>query len=204
MSVRACILLLSGTLVWSGCASTRFERDLHAQRWSDAVRMFDADSTLQTNERAMFRVALLRSAPEKETYDPSLARELFERLLRRDPTPAVRESALRHLAVLNEMQRIETEAALREQATKAELDRLQDEVEQMRRHVTALEGRLRGEEDANALLRRIVDRLETDLSSREAELHLLRSELDRLKEIDFRRPQRPSDHDTTTAIRTPR
>jgi len=173
-----------------GCASTQFDRALDAQRWSDAAAALNADTSVLDNESTLFRAAMLYSFPNRATYDPMRARELFERLLRQYPAAPTRQSAVDQLSLLYTLQRTADSAAAVKQQLQSAIARLTADTVQMRRSVDSVAVRLRAEQDQTALLRKITTRLENDLQDREAQIRALHDELNHLKAIDLKRPLR--------------
>lgn len=195
--LRTCVL--TGALLSSACASSQFDRHFEARRWSAAADAFAADSSLHFREPTLFRAALLHATPRSETYDPARARELLERLMDLHPGTSRRETVQGMIALLDEVERVRIESALREQEVRRELAILNGEVVRLRDDIASLESRFQAREEENDLLRRITARLEADLREREYRLRLLTEELDRLKEIDLRSPARPSGRNQGTS-----
>jgi hypothetical protein len=186
----------AAALVASGCASSQFNRALDAHRWSDAAHAFDADTALLHDESALFQAAMLYSFPNRKTYDPARARTLFERLLELYPTTSKRQTAIDHLALLYELQRVENTSIAREQVLQAQIARLAADTVVLHAQLDSIAVRLRAEQDQTALLRKFANRLESDLQNREARLRALYDELDHLKAIDLKPPLRPKIGDT--------
>jgi hypothetical protein len=168
------------------CASTQFSKDIEAHRWMDAARAFDRDSSLRNNEQALYQAAMLYSFPNRDTYDPTEARALFERLLQLYPTTQHRQSALDHIAMLDAMQLVRDSAVIRQQTTQNKIAQIIGQMYTLRARLDTVTSELRDERSQNALLRKIAARLENDLQDRESQLRALNAELSRLKEIDLK------------------
>lgn len=193
-----------------GCASTQFDRHFEARQFADAARTFEADTALQTRERALFRAGIMHGMPQSPVYQPVLARQLIERLLLFYPNTTHREEANRILALLTEVERLEGEAARHERERVDSATELAD----LRRRIEWMETRFEVQEGEAALLRQVIERLEDDLQERESAFHAIQTELARLKEIDLG-PARSSapaptrggasrePRDTTTSAPTP-
>lgn len=78
-------LLLLGLLSGVGCTTTQFDRHHAAGRWDEAARVFRADSSLHNDPRTLYRAALVFASPDRDSFDPAAARELFARLITRHP-----------------------------------------------------------------------------------------------------------------------
>lgn len=174
----------------AGCASTQFDRAIDAHRWSEAATALNADTSILNNESTLFRAAMLYSFPNRATYDPMRARELFERLLRQYPANPMRQTAADQLSLLYTLQRTSDSAAVRQQQLQSEIARLTADTLQLRRSADSIAVRLRAEQDQTALLRKVATRLENDLQDREAQIRALHDELNHLKAIDLKRPLR--------------
>lgn len=178
------------TLMPLACASTQFDRYFEARQWSDAAREFAADSTLRSDDRALFRAAQLFGSPDSDAFDPERARQLLDDLIRLHPGSKQVGPALTMIALLDEVQRVRNDVILRERELQAEIHVLAHDVEQLQERIRWLESRFVAQEEQNQTLRRIADRLEFDLRDRENQLRALQDELDRLKDIDLSPPFR--------------
>jgi hypothetical protein len=186
------------------CASTQFDRALDAHQWSDAATALNADTSMLNNESTLFRAAMLYSFPNRATYDPMRARELFERLLRQYPATPMRQATADQLSLLYTLQRTSDDAAARQQELQSEIAQLAADTLQLRRSADSIAVRLRAEQDQTAVLRRIATRLENDLQEREAQLRALHDELNHLKAIDLKRPLRAQNRGPSAKKPTPR
>jgi peptidoglycan hydrolase CwlO-like protein len=182
------MLIVVGSL--TACATTRFERELKAGRWTNAAAAFDSDSSLHTSEQALFRAAMLHSFPNKETYNPTLARTLFQRLLRLYPSTSYRQAALDQLSALNEMRHIREESTRREREIQGEMVRLIAGTQGLLAQIDSLTRRVQSVDQQNEQMKKQIARLEADLRDREEQLRTLRAELSKLKEIDLNSTRR--------------
>jgi hypothetical protein len=185
----------------SACASSSFERAINAQQWSNASTLFQQDSALQRDERALFQAAMLYSFPGRETYDPERARTLFRRLLELYPSTRYRQGAVNHLALLYELQRVQGDADSRERELRSVIALLASDTTILRQRLDSIAVRLQAEQDQSALLRKVSTRLESDLRDRESQLRELTAELKQLKAIDLKSPSRGKLSDTTDRAR---
>jgi hypothetical protein len=172
----SCVVMLAAV----GCATTQFDRYLAQQRWADAATAFAADSSLHNDPRALYQAAVLYDSPDRPTYDPARARELFGQLLARFPASAYRADAASRLALLEQLLNGRADAAARERDLEARIAALANQVRQLH---TQLES-ASAQSDS---LRRGTGRLQSDLRERDEQLRALRLELERLKAIDLRR-----------------
>lgn len=194
-----CGIVVAMISVSSACATTtQFEKNLKARRWSDAALDFETDTSLHTNERALYRAALLHSFPNKETYNPTLARTLFQRLLRLYPSSSRHQASLDHIAMLDEMQKIRQDSSRREWEIQREMTRRISDTQLLLNRLDSLTQRLQTSEQQTDQLRKQVARLEADIKERDDQLRTLRAELLKLKEIDLNPSRRPGVIDTTT------
>jgi peptidoglycan hydrolase CwlO-like protein len=177
-------------LLLGACSVSSFDRHLAAQRWSDAADAFDADSSLLSSDRALYRAALLHASPALPTWEPLRARELLAFLLTEHPGSMHRESALRLVELIDEMESRRMHAEARQQQLETQRARLQNEVADLRTQLNATERRMQATDEESALLRAAVERLQLIVRDREEQLRQLRQELDRLKAIDLRVPPR--------------
>lgn len=157
------ILALFGSV---GCATSQFDRHFEAQRYAEAARVFEADSSLKEKERALYRIGLAYALPRSPIHQPKLAREHFEKLLTLFPGTSYRGEVGRLLELLGEMEELESHAAKRDA-----------EVKELTAEIAKLQGQARA--------------LEATLREREGQLRALQEELKRLKEIDLK-PSRPA------------
>lgn len=162
-----------------GCRSSSFDRSLSDEQWLAADQAFSADTTLQNDEQALYRAAVLYGSPNLPTYDGDRARALLRRLFARFPQTKYGPRAAERLAFLDEVARTRRDASLHE----ADLRR---RVAAMSAELPALQRRLDSLEAENRELRQSVTRLESDLRDREAQRRVLSLELERLKEIDLK------------------
>lgn len=77
----------------SGCASHAFHEHWRAGRHEEAAEAFRNDTTLETDARALYRMALLRLSPDLPVYDPAAARADLQSVLELEPGPALRREA---------------------------------------------------------------------------------------------------------------
>ena len=168
----------------SACATTQFDRYLAEERWADAARVLSADSSLLNDEHALYAAGMLYGTPGRPTFDPTIGRDLFRRLLLRFPQSGHRNDAVDRVALLEEVLRAQHDAEIKERDLAAQIEAL-----------TADTRILRAKLDSAGLqtdqVRRNTTRLEAELRDRDEQLRTLRRELQRLKEIDLK-PRPPA------------
>ncbi len=180
-------LAVTATLFVAACVRpmTQFDRYMAAGQWSDAAREFSGDSLLQNDEEAIYQAAVLHGTPDRQTYDPTRARGLFQGLLTKFPGTKHRDDAAARMMLLDDVLRTRRVAAARERE-------LEDRIAALTRESQTLRIRVDSVAAQSDSLRGAIGRLETLRKEREAELAALRLELQRLKEIDLKpRPTRP-------------
>ncbi len=184
-AVRIAIVSIGAVVVSAtACAPRQFDRELAAQRWSDAARTFSTDSALLHDERAVYLAGILYGTPSRPTYDPDRARGLFRRLLFQFPNTRYRADATDRLADMDALLRArDSNTALRREL-ESKIAARTAEVQQLRAILDSTTARA-------DLLRRNTARLESDLRDHDEQLRALRLELQRLKEIDLK-PRPPS------------
>ncbi len=193
------------TIIAIACATARtsqFDSAIDARNWSDAATALAADTSLLHNESTLFQAAMLYSFPDRPTYDPARARELFERLLREYPNTSRREAATDQLSLLYELQKASSDAVAKQQGLRAQIAQLTSDTLKLRRSIDSISVRLQAEQDQSALLRKVATRMESDLQDRENQLKVLHDELNHLKAIDLRSTIRTPAGDT--ALKKPR
>ena len=192
-------------LVGGACATARtsqFDTAIDARNWSDAATALAADTSLLDNESTLFQAAMLYSFPNRPTYDPARARDLFERLLKDYPNTSRRQPAIDQLSLLYELQKTNNNAVAKQQDLRAQIAQLAADTIKLRRSIDSIAVRLQAEQDQSALLRKVATRLENDLQDRENQLGVLHDELNHLKAIDLRSTIRTPSGDT--ALKKPR
>jgi hypothetical protein len=182
--------------------SSRFDSAINARNWSDAATALAADTSLLHSESTLFQAAMLYSFPDRATYDPVRARDLFERLLRDHPNTSLRQQAIDQLSLLYELQKTNNSAVAQQRSLRAQIARLTSDTLTLRRSIDSISVRLQAEQDQSALLRKVATRLESDLQDRENQLNVLHDELNHLKAIDLRSTIRTPSGDT--ALKKPR
>ena len=193
------------TIVVSACATahtSQFASAMSAHNWTDAATALAADTTLLHNESTLFDAAMLYSFPNRPTYNPARARELFERLLRDYPNTSRRQQAIDQLSLLYELQKTSNAAVAKQEGLRAQIAQLASDTLKLRRSIDSIAVRLQAEQDQSALLRKVATRLENDLQDRENQLNVLHDELNHLKAIDLRSTIRTPSGDT--ALKKPR
>jgi tetratricopeptide (TPR) repeat protein len=170
------------------CAtSTPFDQHFEANRYEAAVRAFHASPELHDQERALFRAALTYGSPQSPVFDPDSARSLIERLQRLYPNTRYRDEAHRLLVLLTEIQRLEERAERYER----EVERLTQDLAELRRHIAWLETRVDVRDEMLDVLRQVIERLEGEARYKDDRIRALQEELERLKEIDLGRGTAP-------------
>jgi len=182
--------LLPGVLIAAGCATTPFERHLAAGRWDDAARVFRADSSLHDKPDALYRAAIVFASPDRESFDPATARELFARLAEKHPGSKYTKSALHYIELLDEIERVRIAGLVRERQLQQEIRQLQAEVDRLKSDIAVLEAQIAAQTRDAESMAALVGRLEESLRRCEEQLNDARVELNNLKAIDLRNPQR--------------
>lgn len=156
-----------GIVALAACAHTAFDREFERGHVEEAIRVFDADSSLARDPNALFRAAAARATPGSPVYNPNLARTELQLLIDRFPGSPHRVEARRLDALL------------------AELQRASDNAARLSARIDSLSVRM---DSANARVaehRRGAQQLQADLRRTQAELQEVRHELERLKAIDL-------------------
>lgn len=180
-------LALGSALALSSCATSQFDRHFEAGQYLEASRIFAEDSALHRHEQALFRAGLVYALPASPVYEPTLAQELFERLLTLYPKTGYRTRIAFLNGLLTEVQRLERSAAERE----LEIRRITRRITEVEERARWLESLLERQELQTSTFRDLTERLETELRQARNQLHTLQEELDRLKEIDLKERRRP-------------
>ena len=168
----------------AACATTQFDRYLSEQRWTDAARVFAADTGLLNDEHALYEAGVLYGTPGRATFDADRSRALLRRLLSQFPQSKHRNAAADRLALLEEVARARRETEAHERELTAQIEMLTLETRQLRVRLDSIGGQ-------TDQLRRNAARAEAELREREDQLRALRLELQRLKEIDLK-PRPPA------------
>lgn len=95
-STRRFALLLAPVLVaglLQACASSAFHDHWDAGRFEEAAEAFRGDTSLRSDARARYRMALLQLSEDLPPHDPPAARDNLRTLLELNPDPAVRHQA---------------------------------------------------------------------------------------------------------------
>jgi len=183
-------LLLFGVLFVAGCATSPFERHLAAGRWNDAAHAFRADSSLLDQPRALYRAALVFASPDRDTYDPAAARELFDRLITQHPRSQYADPAQHYTGLLDEIERVRNASLARQQQLERQVQQLQKQIVELQSDIASLEAKIATQSHDAELMTALVVRLEGSMRRCEEQLREARAELDNLKAIDLRNPPR--------------
>lgn len=178
-------------LAAGACATSRFDSLYDAGRYQEAVRVYRTDSTLQHQERALYRAGLMHAMPASPVYDPTLARTELERLLTLYPKTDYRTEADRLIDLLQEIEHQRSAAS----AARSRVDRLSARVDTLYRRLAGVEDDLDERRAHLETLEALNARLQVDLKVREDSLARLRTELRKLKAIDLRSGQDSSGSD---------
>ena len=171
--------LTLGVISTTACATTQFDRYLANQQWADAARVFAADSSLQSDEHALYEAGVLYGSPGRPTFDAERSRFLLRRLVSRFPQSKYLADATDRLALLDEIARSKRESEVHERELTAQIDALTLETRQLHARLDSLSAQ-------TDQFRRSAARAESELRDREEQLRVLRNELQRLKEIDLK------------------
>lgn len=180
----------------TACATSGIRRSSDSRDWQRAAAALSADSSLLNNEKVLFNAAMLFSLPNRGSYNPVRARELFERLLNHFPRTSRRQVALDQLATLYELERVRNAGLTSMQSLQSRIAVLESDKLTLRRSIDSVASRLRAEQDQSAVLRKVASRLESDLQDSESQLIALHNELNHLKAIDLHQPIRAQNGDT--------
>lgn len=156
---------------FGACASAEtrpMDRYFAEGRYEELVHAFEADSSLWSEEDAVYQVAVARSLPDSPVYDPARARALLDQFLAsfRDSD---HRAEVRHLSALVE-----------------EVMRVQEAADGLEAEVAALSERVDSLTAEVSEQSRVIEEARADIRQRDAELRALRQELQRLKAIDLR------------------
>lgn len=178
--------LLVASTVLGLCAAcvhrtTPFERYIEQQQWIDAAREFESDTTLRSNEHALYQAGVLYGTPGRASYNLVKAREAWRTFLMRFPASPRRGEAAERLALVDEV--LNTR---RDDSTHAQ--ELTDRIAQLERQIHGLQAHIDSITATSDSLKNVISRAETERRDRESQLNALRLELQRLKEIDLKRP----------------
>ena len=182
--IRNVVVATLGFAAAACATTTQFDRYLNEGRWTDAGRVFSADSSLLNSDDAMYAAGVLYGSPERPTFDPAIASDVLRRLISRFPDSKHRADAAARLALLDQIIRARRDAEDRQRALAAEIEALTADTKFLRARLDSVS--LQGDQ-----LRRNTTRLEAELRDRDEQLRTLRRELQRLKEIDLK-PRPPA------------
>ncbi|MQA90489.1 MAG: hypothetical protein GEU90_09665 [Gemmatimonas sp.] len=175
--------LLACTITLCACASSLEEAYVPAE-FAGSASAFEADSTLQADERAIYLAALAYASPESSSYDPNRAIHLLERLLTLHPRSRYANHARYIHQLLGEVDRLDTlatEATEERDSLAAELAGEREQVEALQEDLWELTVRADAHEAIAMSLRR-------EILQRDARIRQLEDELSALKKIDLNRP----------------
>src|SRR5690554_1742773 len=104
------VLSLALLATAAGCVTGTLDRHFAAGRYLEVTRLFEADSSLQTRESALYVAAMAYALPDSPAYDPPRALETLDRLLTLYPQSGRSAEALRVRQILRETERLAREA----------------------------------------------------------------------------------------------
>lgn len=180
---RRFLLALVVPALTAGCTARPFHDHFEAGRFAEAARAFEEDPSLERDERALLRAAIVYAIPNGPDHRPDRARVLVRRILERGKDDEYAQHARWVLAFLDEMDRRAEEA----RSLQARVDTLIGRIaalEEESRSLQALIARERLHADA---FRALAERLEAELRRAEGELRDLQDNLRQLKEVDLQR-----------------
>lgn len=180
---RRFLLALVVPALAAGCTARPFHDHFEAGRFAEAARAFEADPSLERDERALLRAAIVYAVADGPAHRPDRARDLVGRILERGKDDEYARHARWILAFLDEVERRAAEA----RSLQARVDTLVDRIaalEEESRSLQALIARERLHADA---FRALAERLEAELRRTEDELRDLQDNLRLLKEVDLQR-----------------
>lgn len=188
MTRRAAIAGVVALAMLACARATQFDRYWSSDQWSDAARVFTADSTLHNDEHALYRAGVMFGTPGRTTYDPVKARDLLSSLLSRFPQSPHRVDATAHLLLIEDVLRAQRDSAARQRDVEVRIAALVRETRELRARVDSMVVQ-------NDSVRAVITKLEADRRDRDEQLRVLRLELQRLKEADLK-PRRPPEKPT--------
>lgn len=167
----------------AGCAARPFDAHFEAGRFAEAARLFDADSALHRDQRALLRAAIVHVLPTSPAYHPERARELLHRMLTLHPDGEHAPEGTRLLILLYEVDRLTKEA----ERLRRRSDSLSHQITLLEEERRSLQESLERERLQADVLRTLAERLEADLRRTEFELRTLQNDLQLLKAVDLQR-----------------
>ncbi len=178
------LLSLAPLLLAAGCVASALDRHFAAGQYLEVARLFEADSSLQSREKALYFAAMAYALPESPAYDPSRAIETLDRLLTLYPRGSRSGEALRLRQILQETDRLARETQRLEENL-AEATAARDSTAAM---LAELHDSIATQSARADGLQAIADRLTREVRERDARIQALQAELDGLKQIDMGRP----------------
>ncbi len=184
-SVKIWMYTTAMLLMAAGCATTQFERHLNDGDWAMAAEEFANDTSLLDSETALFRAAQLYSDPDKDTYNPALGKELYNKFVYRFPRSKNTEFAVAQRALLGEILQVQQDASKRIYAAENEARKVVISTQSLLLQIDSLTKITTTSQSKRDSLNNAIAKLEAELKDKDEQLRGLRAELAKLKQIDL-------------------
>lgn len=182
------ISALAGGSLLSACATSNFQKSLDNQDWFAASEEFLKDTSLQNDENALYRAARLHGSPDRETFNPKLARSLYEKLIWRFPASSKAQISRDQIALLDELERTRKKSEEKARAAEFETKRLLVATQNLISELDSLSKIQSQHKSRTDSLSAAIAKLEADLKTKDEQLRGLQAELAKLKQIDLGSP----------------
>lgn len=188
MRFALAISAIAGCSLLSACATSNFQKSLDSQDWFAASEEFLKDTSLKNDESALYRAARLHGSPDRETFNPRLARSLYERLIWRFPASSKVQISRDQIALLDELERTRKQSEEKVRAAEFETQRLLVATQSLIFELDSLSKIQSRHKSRTDSLSAVIARLEADLRTKDDQLRSLQAELAKLKQIDLGSP----------------
>lgn len=176
---------LAGCSLLSACATSSFQKNLDNHDWLAASEEFLKDTSLKNDEEALYQAARLHGSPARETFNPKLARSLYERLIWRFPASSKVPVSKDQIALLDELERTRQSSEEKVRAAEFETQRLLVATQSLIYELDSLSKIQSLHKSRTDSLLAVISRLEADLRVKDEQLRGLQAELAKLKQIDL-------------------
>lgn len=157
-------LALAALLVAGACSPHAFHQEWSSGRYEAAADIFRTDTTLRSDPRALWRMALLQLSPDLPLYDLGAARTNLRSVLRLEPETTLEREARLLLEVARQLD--ETTTRVRE--LESQVDELQGQVGQLEGRLGELQGRLEELQERRGELQELLRSLREQLKALKA------------------------------------